>query len=173
MTLKAALDEAEPKYQFCFFGGTRVLIGLAFGCFFTVSSAFADLPRHAINGLSEVGGGQKIERFLLLEVVHVSHAGMRRRDALEFWMLPGVFVPAAEDAQGVYYQSTTGFRVYVGWRPQVLEPGGLYVSKSQANRIWPYLGDAKHNNETLVVDQFQLLTDKLQKLKIGRAEHSR
>jgi hypothetical protein len=141
--------------------------------FFTALSGFADLPRHALNGVPDVGGGQKVERFLLLEVVHISHAGMRRRDAPEYWMLPGIFVPVAEDAEGVYYQSTTGFRVYEGWRPQVVEAGGLYVSKSQAKRIWPYIGNAKHEHEALLVDQFQLLADKLQKLKTGRAEHKR
>jgi hypothetical protein len=152
----------------------RVLTGIALISFFTGSTAaFAELPRHAIDGAPDVGGGQKIERFLLLEVVHINHAGMRRRDALEYWMLPGIFVPVAEDARGVYYQSTTGFRVYVGWRPQVLNAGGLYVSKSQAKKIWPYLGNAKLNNEALEVDQFQLLTDKLQKLKVGRAEPKR
>ncbi|MFZ1218349.1 MAG: hypothetical protein WAO00_03610 [Chthoniobacterales bacterium] len=138
-----------------------------------VLTTFADLPRHAINGVPFVGGGHKVERFLLLEVVHISHPGLRRRDAMEYWMLPGIFAPVAEDAEGVYYQSTTGFRVYAGYRPQVAEAGGLYVSKGQANRIWPYIGDAKRDNEALAVDQFQLLADKLQKLKVGRAEHKR
>lgn len=78
---------------------SRVLIGVALVSFFTVLTAFADLPRHSINGVPDVGGGQKIERFLLLEVVH------------------------------------------------------------------------KHENEALAVDQSQLLVDKLQKLKVGRAKH--
>jgi len=33
---------------------------------------------------------------------------------MEYWMLPSVFVPVSEDSEGVYYQATSGFRIYRG-----------------------------------------------------------
>lgn len=140
---------------------------------FASSVTFADLPRTAVRGTPKVGGGQEVERFVLLTTVHINHPNMRRRDAMEYWMLPGQFVPVSEDSEGVYYQATSGFRLYEGFSGQKVVPGGLYVSKTRNDRILPYVGNAKELGESLSMDTFQLLLDVRQKLKIAHAERKR
>jgi hypothetical protein len=44
------------------------------------------------------------------------------------------------------------------------------VSKSQSDRIQPYVGDAKEPGEAVNVDTFALLLDVRMKLKVARAE---
>jgi hypothetical protein len=136
------------------------------------ASAFshADLPRTAVRGIPKVGGGQTVERFVLMETIHIDHPNMRRADAMEYWMLPGQFVPVSEDSEGVYYQATSGFRIFRGSMGQKVVHGGLYVSKTRQDRILPYVGNAKEMGESLQIDTIQLLLDVRQKLKVAHAE---
>jgi hypothetical protein len=154
----------------CRLASFAIVIGLV--CFAS-SPSHADLPRSLVQGIQKVGGGQEIERFVLLQTVHIAHPNMRRADAMEYWMLPSVFVPVSEDSEGVYYQATSGFRIYRGTMGQRVVPGGLYVSKTRSDRILPYVGNAKELRESLRVDTFQLLLDARQKLKVARAERER
>jgi hypothetical protein len=131
---------------------------------------FAGSTRTAVNGIPKVGGRREVERFVLMETVHISHPNMRRADAMEYWMLPGQFVPVSEDAEGVYYQATSGFRIFRGSLGQKVTSGGLYVSKSRSDRIQPYVGDAKEPGEALDLDTFALLLDARMKLKVAHAE---
>jgi hypothetical protein len=131
---------------------------------------FAGSARTPVKGIPKVGGGREVERFVLMETVHISHPNMRRADAMEYWMLPGQFVPVSEDGEGVYYQATSGFRIFRGSLGQKVTSGGLYVSKSRSDRIQPYVGDAKEPGEALNLDTFALLLDVRMKLKVARAE---
>ena len=140
---------------------------------FASSLTYADLPRNVVRGIPKVGGGQEVERFVLMETIHIAHANMRRRDAMEYWMLPGQFVPVSEDSEGVYYQATSGFRIYRGSMGQEVVPGGLFVSKTRNDRILPYVGNARQPGESLSMDTFQLLLDVRQKLKVAHAERKR
>ncbi len=134
---------------------------------------YADLPRTAVRGVPRVGGGQEVERFVLMQTIHISHPNMRRADAMEYWMLPGQFVPVSEDVEGVYFQATSGFRIYRGSMGQQVVPGGLHVSKTRNDRILPYIGNAKDLSGSLSIDTFQLLLDARQKLKVAHAERKR
>jgi hypothetical protein len=140
---------------------------------FASSMTYADLPRIAVRGIPKVGEGQEVERFVLMETIHIAHVNMRRADAMEYWMLPGQFVPVSEDGEGVYYQATSGFRIFRGSMGQKIVHGGLYVSKTRRDRILPYVGNAKELGEALEMDTIALLLDVRQKLKIARAERKR
>ena len=136
----------------------------------TIASTYADPARQVVRGIPKVGGGQEVERFVLMETIHIDHPNMRRADAMEYWMLPGQFIPVSEDGEGVYYQATSGFRIFRGSMGQKVVHGGLYVSKTRKDRILPYVGNAKELGEGLEMDTFALLLDVRQKLKVARAE---
>jgi hypothetical protein len=57
------------------------------------SGCLADLPRNVARGIPKVAGGRTI---VLLETIHIAHPNMRRRDAMEYWILLGQFVSASE-----------------------------------------------------------------------------
>ena len=138
----------------------------------TTLSANAGSPRTAVRGTPTVAG-QEVERFVLMQTIHIEHPNMRRRDAMEFWMLPGQFIPVSEDGEGVHYQSTSGFRIFRGSMGQKVVHGGLYVSKTRKDRIVPYVGNAKELGETLEMDVAALLLDVRQKLKVARVERKK
>ena len=161
-----AINEVVPRtvYRLVSFAGVIGLIA------FTSLPAYAGLPRSAVRGIPKVGGGQEVERFVLIETIHIDHPNMRRADAMEYWMLPGQFIPVSEDSEGVYYQATSGFRIFRGSMEQKVVHGGLYVSKTRKERILAYVGNAKELGEGLKMDPIALLLDVRQKLKIARAE---
>ena len=136
----------------------------------TTLSAYGGGARTAVKGVPKVGGGHEVERFVLMQTVHIQHPNMRHGDAMEFWMQPGQFVPVSEDAAGVYFQSTSGFRIFRGSMGQKNVHGGLYVSKTRQDRIIPYVGNAKELGEQLEMDITPLLLDVRQKLKVARTE---
>ena len=164
-----AINEVVPRtvYRLVSFAGVIGLIT------FASLPAYAGLPRSAVKGIPKVGGGQEVERFVLMETIHIDHPNMRRADAMEYWMLPGQFIPVSEDGEGVYYQSTSGFRIFRGSMGQKAVHGGLYVSKTRQDRILPYVGNAKELGEGLKMDTIALLLDVRQKLKVARAERKR
>jgi hypothetical protein len=145
-----------------------ILIAL---CCFSPASALA--ARTPVKGIPVVGGGQAIERLVLMETVHIQHPNMRHGEAMEFWMLLGQFIPVAEDGDGVYYQGTSGFRLFAGSLGPKYNPGGLYVSKTSKDRITPYVGNAKDLGEALSLDVTALLLDVRMKLKVAHTEHKR
>ena len=132
--------------------------------------SYAGALRSAVRGIPKVGGGQEVERFVLMQTIHIQHPNMRHGEAMEFWMLPGQFIPVSEDAGGVHYQSTSGFRIFRGSMGQKVVHGGLYVSKTRKDRIVPYVGNAKELGEGLEMDVSALLLDVRQKLKVARTE---
>jgi hypothetical protein len=108
-----------------------------------------------------------------MQTIHIEHPNMRRGDAMEFWMLPGQFIPVSEDDEGVHYQSTSGFRIFRGSMTPKVVHGGLYVSKTRKDRIVPYVGNAKELGEALEMDVAALLLDVRQKLKVARVERKK
>jgi hypothetical protein len=89
-----------------------VFIGVALRLCFTPVSAPA--ARSPVKGTPRLGGGQSIERLVLMETIHIQHPNMRHREAMEFWMLPGQFIPVSEDGEGVYYQGPVAFEFTMG-----------------------------------------------------------
>lgn len=151
-------------------GRLASLVGVIGLLSITTLSAYAGTPRSAVKGIPKVGGGQEVERFVLMQTVHIQHPNMRHGEAMEFWMQPGQFIPVSEDAGGVYYQSTSGFRIFRGSMGQKNVHGGLYVSKTRKDRIVPYVGNAKALEEALEMDVAALMLDVRLKLKVARAE---
>ena len=167
MNLSLKLPVSSASGRFSRF--TVALAGLALVCWASAAPA----TRILVKGVPRLGGGQAVERLVLMETVHIDHPNMRRADAMEYWMLPGQFLPVAEDAEGVYYQGTSGFRIYAGYKPQESVPGGLYLSKTRNDRIFPFTGNAKDLTKSLTLDQFPLLLDVRMKLKIAHAQPKR
>jgi hypothetical protein len=85
-------------------------------------------------------------------------------DRLMGRLLPGQFVPVSEDANGVYYQAARGFQTVGHTNSQ---PGGLYVSKTRAQTIFAYVGEARELGAELQLDSQRLSGADMAKLKIG------
>jgi hypothetical protein len=147
-----------------------IVVFIVVALYLCFAAASAPAARNPVTATPRVGGGQTIERFVLMETIHIQHPNMRHREAMEFWMLPGQFIPVSEDGEGVYYQGTSGFRIFAGSAGQKAVPGGLYVSKTSKDRITPYVGNAKDMGETLSMDVAALLLDARMKLKVAHTE---
>ena len=113
--------------------------------------------------------GREIPRFVLLQPIRINRSapGLTNADLMDRLigqMLPGQFVPVSEDAKGVYYQAARGFQ-REGHTSSV--PAGLYVSKTRADTIQAYTGDARDLGAPLTIDVQRLTQSDLSKLKIG------
>ncbi len=113
--------------------------------------------------------GREIPRFILLEPLRINRQapGLTNRDMMdrmEGQMLPGQFVPVMEDTKGFYYQSARGFQS-VGHTSS--QPAGLYVSKTRAQTIVAYTGDARVPGAELNMDIQRLSGADMAKLKVG------
>ena len=125
--------------------------------------------RTAVKG-TPVVLGREIPRFVLLEPIRINRAlaaltNADRMDRLIGQILPGQLVPVSEDADLVYFQATRGFQREGHTASQ---PGGLCVSKTRANTIFVYAGEARDLSETLEVERQRLPGADLAKLKIGQ-----
>ena len=139
------------------------------------SCVLATLAAEAGTGRTPVKGtpvivGQEVPRFILAGHIDINREapGLTNRDVMDrvqCRVLPGQFVPVSEDAKGVYYQAANGVQ-RLGSRSA--EPGGLYVSKTRAQRICAYIGDARDGSAQLTLDTQSIATNDLRKLKIGR-----
>lgn len=130
--------------------------------------AAAGPNRTLVTGAPKIGD-REIPRLILMQSVRINRfaPGLTNADMAERLMgqmLAGQLVPVSEDAKGVYYQSTRGFQ-REGATSSV--PAGLYVSKTRANVIYVYTGEARDLAEGLTMDVQPLSTADMAKLKIG------
>ncbi|HEY2799935.1 MAG TPA: hypothetical protein VGI85_05030 [Chthoniobacterales bacterium] len=147
----------------------RRAVILAAICLFLLSiGARARQTRTPFHGTASLGGRQ-IERFVLLRTIHVNHPLLTRSEQGEFWILPGQFIPVSEDARGIYFQATNGFRVFAGNREPLLVPGGLYVSKRKPDEIFRYFGSAEKSANGVDIDSIPLRADYVRLLKVAHA----
>lgn len=114
--------------------------------------------------------GQEVPRFILTGRIDIDREapGLSNRDVMDrvqCRVLPGQLVPVSEDAKGVYYQGASGVQRLGATSA---EPGGLYVSKTRAQRVCAYIGDARAPGAELMVDTQSIATNDLRKLKTGR-----
>lgn len=129
----------------------------------------ADAQRTPTKGTPRVAD-KEVPRFVLAGRIDINRAapGLTNLDMLDrvqCRILPGQFVPVSEDAKGVYYQAANGVQRLGS---TTTTPGGLYVSKTRAERIYAYLGDARAQNADLLVDIQPIATNDLRKLQVGR-----
>ncbi len=135
----------------------------------SVAVAVAGPTRTAVKGSPTILG-REIPRFVVLEPIRINRAapGLTNRDMMDRLvgqLLPGQFVPVSEDANGVYYQASRGFQT-VGHTSS--QPAGLYVSKTRAQTMFAYVGEAREPGAELQLDSQRLSGADMAKLKIGK-----
>jgi hypothetical protein len=145
-----------------------VLLGL------TSQVVRADLPRTPIRTVPHLFG-RDIERLVLLAPIvidrHKRGVGLPFSAFMMVRVLPGTFIPVTEDEGGIFYQAVNGYRTIRGNRRI---GGGLYVSKSQPDAIWAYVGDARTKSKFGVEkDRLPLPPDALHNLRTGKPEGRR
>jgi hypothetical protein len=150
----------------------RLLISVVLFCAGLASPSEAGSKRTPVQG-SPLLAGRPVEQLVLLQTIHVHHSQLPRALSRESWILPGQFVPVSEDSAGVYFQGLNGQRVFAGNREPQWTPGGLYLDKTRADRVYPYWGDARNSNEALDVDGFSLKKASIAQLKLAHSERKK
>jgi hypothetical protein len=136
---------------------------------FAFQQAHAGTPRTPLKGTPRIAD-REVPRFVLLERIDINRTapGLTKLDMLDrvqCRILPGQFVPVSEDAKGVYFQAANGVQ---GLGSTTSVPGGLYASKTRAERVYAYIGDARRESAELLVDTQPLAMSDVRKLQIGR-----
>jgi hypothetical protein len=144
-------------------------IGSSLFLFAAVVAALAGTPRTPVKGTPRIAD-REVPRFVLLERIDINRnaPGLTNRDMLDrvqCRILPGQFVPVSEDAKGVYFQAANGVQ---GLGSTTSVPGGLYASKTRAERVYAYIGDARQESAELLVDAQPIAMSDVRKLQIGR-----
>jgi hypothetical protein len=91
----------------------------------------------------------------------------------------GVFTPVSEDRDGIFYFNPNGVWVYdrnsTSYFPMggILYPGGLYFSKTDPNKIYPYTGDARKQKQYLEIDSCPISPRTLAAFKVGHVAGSK
>ena len=149
----------------------RLLLVLAIitSMFLASAAALAGPQRTPVKGTPRIAG-KEVPRFVLVGNIDVNRnaPGLTKLDMLDrvqCRILPGQFVPVSEDAKGVYYQAANGVQ---GLGSTSSIPGGLYASKTRAERVCAYIGDARQEGAELLVDTQAIATSDLRKLQVGR-----
>jgi hypothetical protein len=134
--------------------------------------ALADLPRHPLASPPKTAHGV-VERFLIFQkqLRIAEGAGVLHGiGALQ----GGVLVPVSEDRDGIYYQNLNGVWIYdqhyfTSQRsiPGIWYRGGLYFSKTKADEVYAYIGDARKQDSYLERDHRQVAASALKQLKVG------
>ena len=121
---------------------------LRIACMFAcVSSALADaaLPRTAIGSAAKIDG-REVSRLYVAAPIYLDipttdwtfypHTLLRV-------IPPGEFRPVSEDRDGIFFESAVGLGQPQSVTAKIeLRRGGLYASKKQPMRLYPYFGDA-------------------------------
>ena len=134
-----------------------------------LADGFAGPGRTPVKGTPLIVG-QEVPRFVLTGRIDINReapglSNVDVMDRVQCRLLPGQFVPVSEDGKGVYYQGANGVQRLGSTSA---EPGGLYVSKTRAERVCAYIGDARAIGAELIVDVQSIATNDLRKLKIAR-----
>lgn len=134
--------------------------------------AKADLPRTPVKDTPHLFG-RDVERLVLKAPILAdrSQPGLPFASTIMVRIPPDIFIPVAEDKEGVFYQAESGFRKIRG---NYIVPGGLYVSKLRDKEIWLYQGDAQVGSKFGVdKDTLPLPARLLRHLRVGKAERKR
>lgn len=126
--------------------------------------------RAAVTGVPRILGSE-IPRFVLMERMRVDRSGPGMsysdlHDRMVCDVLPGQFVAGSQDAGSVYYQGSNGIQNLIS---KAVVHGGLRVSKTKAQTIHVYEGDARLHEANLKVDTLRLSKDQMRKLKLGKS----
>ena len=149
---------------------SRALLVLATLLFNAAISLEAVAQRTPVKGTPRIAD-KEVPRFVLTDRIDVirNAPGLTNRDMMDrvqCRILPGQLVPVSEDAKGVYYQAASGVQPLGATSSQ---PGGLYASKTRAERVCAYIGDARQSGAELLVDTQPIAMNDLRKLQVGRA----
>lgn len=148
----------------------RVPLCIVSACLVVAAAEIAAGPaRMPLKGTPLIAG-KEVPRFVLVAPIDIRHSapGLTKLDLLDRVqgrVRPGQFIPVSEDAKGIYYQAANGIQPLGSTSAR---PGGLYVSKTRAERVFAYMGDARVEGAALIVDIQSIATGELRKLKVGR-----
>jgi hypothetical protein len=147
-------------------------IAIAATLIFLAGRAQAEPPRHPLSGSPRTARGV-IERILLFRKQLVLHDDDGAFDGVVA-LQGGVLMPVSEDRDGIYYQAPNGVWVLdkngSGFLPLpgILYPGGLFVSKTKADEVYAYTGNARKQTEFLERDRRHLSPRALAALAVGQ-----
>jgi hypothetical protein len=140
--------------------------------FFVAGMVYADEPRTLVKGTPRVLG-REIEQLVLVVPIHVGRQIPGMLTMPEYDILPNRFVAASEDSGRVYYQAVARFEPQIsGACARCGVDGGLSVSKSRADLVVPYSGDARDLRLALSFGP-SLEREQVRRLRIGRSERHR
>jgi hypothetical protein len=156
--------------------GMRLLpsIVTALAAFPAVSSLSAQenlpsLKRQPVHGTPTICG-RKIAQFLVLQPVDFTPTDHFSEDPVQGFP-KGLFLPASEDAEGVFYHAVNGVIVGRPYPPFEHEgaTGGVYFSKTKPGVAHAYLGDARQQSAHLRHGSERLRKEVLQKFLVAQA----
>jgi hypothetical protein len=150
------------------YGGT-ILIAVLAVSLVQAQERLPSLKRQPVHGVPNICG-RKIEQFVLLQPVDFTPTDHFSTDPVHGFP-KGLFLPASEDAEGVFYHAVNG--VIVG-RPNPpyeheVQTGGVYFSKTKAGVAYAYLGDARNPSAKLNPAYERVRKNVLEKFLVAQA----
>jgi hypothetical protein len=127
------------------------------------------LKRQPVHGAPTICG-RKIEQFVVLQPVDFTPTDHFSEDPVQGFP-KGLFLPASEDAEGVFYHAVNGViigRPYPPYEHEVTT-GGVYFSKTKPGIAHVYLGDARQQSAHLRQGYERLRKEVLQKFLVAQA----
>jgi hypothetical protein len=147
---------------------------VALGAFLALSSLPAQenlptLKRQPVHGVPIICG-RKIEQFVVLQPVDFTPTDHFSEDPVHGFP-KGLFLPASEDAEGVFYHAVNGVIVGRPYPPYEHEvaTGGVYFSKTKPGVAHAYLGDARQQSAHLRHGYERLRKEVLGKFLVAQA----
>jgi hypothetical protein len=127
------------------------------------------LKRQPVQGTPTICG-RKIAQFVVLQPVDFTPTDHFSEDPVQGFP-KGMFLPASEDAEGVFYQAVNGVIVGRPYPPYEHEgaTGGVYFSKTKPGIAHAYLGDARQQSAHLRQGSERLRKEVLQKFLVAQA----
>jgi hypothetical protein len=127
------------------------------------------LKRQLIHGVPTICG-RKIEQFVVLQPVDFTPTDHFSEDPVQGFP-KGLFLPASEDAEGVFYHAVNGVIVGRPYPPYEHEvgTGGVYFSKTKPGVAHAYLGDARQQSAKLRHGYERLRKEVLEKFLVGQS----
>jgi hypothetical protein len=127
------------------------------------------LKRQPVHGTPTICG-RKIEQFVVLQPVDFTPTDHFSEDPVQGFP-KGLFLPASEDAEGVFYHAVNGVIVGRPYPPYEHEvaTGGVYFSKTKPGVAHAYLGDARQPSARLRHGYELLRKEVLQKFLVAQS----
>jgi len=127
------------------------------------------LKRQPVHGAPTICG-RKIEQFVVLHPVDFTPTDHFSEDPVHGFP-NGLFIPASEDAEGVFYHAVNGVitgRPYPPYEHET-QTGGVYFSKTKPGVAYAYLGDARQPSAHLYRGSERLRKEVLGKFLVAQA----